>query len=109
MLQTNIDLNTKTALLTRIETSLTARVRIYARAADQGPDGPRAIGTDPTDYDGVILEVVTTPGQLAWDLSPMVVAMNMDDDDTFPITISNLSGAPAADIIVTLTFLPLES
>lgn len=98
----------KTCLLTRIATDHPARVRLYERVADVVLDAARAIGTDPTEFDGVILEVVTSPGELAWDLSPQVVAMNMDNNHTYGLTVTNLSGA-GADITTTFTILPLES
>lgn len=96
--------------LLRVQTDAAARVRLYATAADRTADASRPVGTDPTADHGVILDHVTTVGDLDWRLSPIVDGSSMDAPPVANIAaaITNRSGA-ARTISVTLTFVPTEA
>lgn len=84
------------------------RVRLYMTAAARDADAARAIGTDPADDSGVILEVVrTAAGSIH--LSPQTIGSNFDTPPVNKIyyRVQNRSGAAAA-VTVTLTNQPLE-
>lgn len=89
----------------RVETDIPARVRLYATAAQQAADAARAIGTDPAGNHGVVLEVVTEVGNLAYALSPIPHGFSMEavPSANIPITVTNLSGATGT-VAVTLTY-----
>jgi hypothetical protein len=99
----------KSFLLFSITTDKNARVRLYSTAAYAAADLSRAIGTDPAGEHGLIVEVVTTSGNRAIDLSPLVHGANLELEPTAAIAanITNLSGA-AATITATFTCLVLE-
>ena len=93
----------------RVATSAPAWVRAYNSAAAQALDAARAIDAYPSGGSGLVLDVVTTPGQLSIDLTPMGQAANLEAVPVpdYHLTIRNLSGA-AQTITVTLTKLTIE-
>lgn len=100
----------KSFRLLAIETSVAARVRLYATPGDRTADAARPIGTDPTGDHGVILDHATTPGDTEWRFSPLVDGSSMEDppEANIAAAITNISGSTAS-IAVTLTFLELEA
>jgi hypothetical protein len=79
--------------LLKVETDISARVRVYDSTTSRTADAARAVGTDPTGVHGVILDVVTTPSILEWWLSPVVDGYTENAGDTVPLAITNLSGS----------------
>ena len=79
--------------LLKVETDIATRVRVYDSTASRTADAARAIGTDPSGVHGVVLDLVTTPSDLAWWLSPVVDGYTANADDTVPLAITNLSGS----------------
>lgn len=92
----------------RIETDRAARVRVYSSTADRTADASRPVGTDPTGDHGVLLDFVTTVGELDWRLTPAVDGYTEDGTDQVPVAIGNLSGA-ASTVQVTLTLVRTEA
>ncbi len=99
----------KGCMVLRIQTSAAVWVRVYSTAAYQTADSARAQTTDPTGEHGVLLEAITTSGNLTLDLSPAALCYSLESSPgaTVHLTITNLSGSTAA-ITVTLTVLPVE-
>ena len=97
---------TPSFIATKITTDRPARVRLYPTSAQMMADANREPGTDPdSDVDhGVMLDVVTIPGELDWELTPKPVIFGRGTpvEDIF-ITIDNLSGVTAV-VAVTLTY-----
>lgn len=91
--------------VSKIQTDVPARVRLYATAAQRDADVSRAIGTDPTGDHGLLLEYVTTASQLTGTLTPVVDGYSLESTPStgIPITITNLSGA-AGSVTTTLTY-----
>jgi hypothetical protein len=100
----------KSFRILQVETDVAARVRLYATPGDRTADAARPIGTDPTGDHGVILDHVTTPGDLEWRMSPTVDGSSMEATPVAGIAaaITNLSGATDT-VQVTLTYVPTES
>lgn len=85
-----------------LETDIAARVRLYVSTTARDADATRAIGTDPADDSGVLMDVVTTGSTLNFQLSPVVdgwVATGV----AIPITVTNLSGSTDT-VAATLTY-----
>jgi hypothetical protein len=95
--------------LLKITTSVGARVRLYATAAQQAADLSRAIGTDPTGNHGLMFEFVTTGALLTAVLSPMIDGVNTETTPvtTIPLTVTNLSGSTGT-VAVTLGYQQTE-
>lgn len=93
--------------LLKVETDIAARVRAYTDTASRTADAARAVGTDPTDEHGVILDFVTVAGNLAWWLNPVVDGYTTAGTDTVPLIITNLSGSTDT-VTVTLTWIRSE-
>lgn len=88
-----------------ISTTVPARIRVYKSTAQRDADLNRAIGTDPSGDHGLLLEAVTTAGQLSWQVSPGVyvpVAVPQ-----VPVTVTNLSGGSTA-VVVNFTAIAME-
>lgn len=88
-----------------ISTSAPVRVRLYTTVEKRDADLARAIGTDPTGDHGLLFEVVTTTGQLSYQVSPGVYIST--DSPTVPVTVTNLSGS-AQTVTVTISAIVLE-
>lgn len=93
----------------RIKTSSPARVRLYDSDAGQAGDVARAIGVDPGDGSGVILEFVSTSGLLTATLSPLVSGTSTEftPSKRIPITVTN-TDTSSTPITVTLTWIEEE-
>jgi hypothetical protein len=96
-------------VLSKVETSASARVVIYSDASSRTNDSARAEGVVPSAGSGVIAEVITS-GTQAKLVSPAVIGYNNDDPTSTDIyaRISNKSGV-STDISVTLSILQLEN
>lgn len=95
----------------RVETSAPARFRLYTSAAYRTADAARGIGTLPEgapNEHGLLIEVVTTEGNLTLDLAPAVLGWSAENSVNLPFALANLSGAAAA-LTVTMTFIALEA
>jgi hypothetical protein len=88
----------------RIATDRPARVRIYTDPTKRDADASRVIGADPTGNHGLLLEVITTAAILSLDLSPEVMASNLEAVPTanMPITITRLDTGGSHTVTVTL-------
>lgn len=84
-----------------IVTDRAARVRLYVSTASRDADVARAIGTDPADDSGVLMDVVTTASTLDFQLSPVVDGW-IASGVAIPITVTNLSSAHT--VATTLTY-----
>lgn len=93
--------------LLKVETDRAARVRVYDSSASRTADASRPVGTDPSGVHGVILDLVTTAGSLAWWLSPVVDGYTADASDSVPLSVTNLSGSTAT-VEVVLTWVRSE-
>jgi hypothetical protein len=95
--------------ISKIVTSVPARVRLYATAAKRDADATRAIGDDPTGDHGLMLEYITATGLLSAALSPMVDGYSLEatPSEDIPYTITNLSGGNSP-VTVTLTWQKTE-
>lgn len=91
-----------------VATDRAARVRAYASAADRTADASRPPGTDPTGDHGVLLDVVTTSGDLDWRMTPAVDAYTDDETSNVPVAVTNMSGA-SHTVQVTLTLIRTEN
>lgn len=93
----------------RVRTNRPARVRIYANAAARTADAARAVGVAPTGDHGLLLEYITTSGDLDWAVAPAIVGYNLESPITAiaAVRITNLDVA-AGDTTVTITAIPQE-
>jgi hypothetical protein len=93
-----------------LATNYPAWVRIYSSVAARTADSGRAIDTDPTGEHGVLLEVLTTTGNLIIDLAPAAMCYSLEDEPSvdLPITITNKDSQQRA-ITVTVTALGVEA
>lgn len=90
-----------------VSTDIACRVRLYTTTTARDADITRVPGTDPTGNHGVMLDVVTTAGLLALDLSPAADCYLPGTAGTVPYTIDNLSGSEDT-VTATLTYLRTE-
>ncbi len=99
----------KTCMAIRIATDYPAWVRVYSSAAAQSADASRAIDEDPEGEHGVLLEVLTTSGNLSIDLAPAAICFSLEDSPgaNVPITVTNKDSTERA-ITVTVTVVPIE-
>jgi hypothetical protein len=93
----------------RLATNRAARVRLYTTTAKRDADTARAVGVTPTGDHGLVLDVVTTSGVLALDLSPTVDGWDAKatPDGAIPIRVTNLDNVTGT-VNVTLTYLRTE-
>ena len=100
----------KTYVLSKVQTSHPAWVRIYSDGTSRTNDATRLEGYDPLPGSGVIAEVITTSGNLTQLITPGVVGFNNDvvTTSTVYMNVTNKSGLTAA-VSVTLSLLQLES
>lgn len=87
-----------------VSTSLSARVRLYATAAQQAADVGRAIGIDADPANGVLLDYATVGGR-SFVLSPFVDGASLETTPVanIPMTVTNLS-ATTGPIDVTVGY-----
>lgn len=100
----------KTYILSKVETTNPAWVRIYSDAASRTADASRTVKEDPLPGSGVIAEVITTSGSLTQLITPGVIGFNNDSPTTATVYVSiyNTDTVDRA-IGVTLTLLQMES
>lgn len=99
----------KSYRIIRLATDRAARVRLYTTLAKRDADASRPIGTMPTGDHGLVIEFVTTAGDLDWDTSPVVDGSDgkVAPDGVIPFTVTNLSGATST-VACTLTWIATE-
>lgn len=92
-----------------VETSVPARVRLYDTDAHRYTDSTRPIGTDPVGEHGVMMDMITEPGNLLYTSNPAIDGYNNEDPISvnIPITVTNLD-LGSAIVTVTLTYLRTE-
>jgi hypothetical protein len=95
----------KNYLISNISTDVPARVRVYLSTATRDADEARAVGVDPTDDHGVMVDLVTTVGELSWSMSPSVAGHCAT---VAGISVTNLSGSTDT-VTVTFTEFVLEA
>lgn len=88
--------------IVKVQTDRAARVRVYTDTAARTADTARAIGTDPDDGAGVLLDLVTTAGLLTVALSPVVDGW-LASGTAVPIAVTNLSGS-SSTVATTFTY-----
>lgn len=93
--------------LLRIATDRAARIRLYTSTAARTADTSRPAGTDPTGDHGVMLDMVTTSGDLDWGLSPAVDGYLDTVGTAVPFAVTNLSGSTGT-VTVDLTWVQTE-
>lgn len=100
----------KTYVLSKVETSHAAWVRLYSDNTSRTNDATRLEGYDPLPGSGVIVEVITTSGNLTQLITPGVIGFNNDTLTTTTVymNVTNKTGSSAA-VSVTLSLLQLES
>lgn len=84
-------------VLLAVSTNFAARVRVYASQSYRGADADRPSNVAPSGDHGLLLELITTPTDLDWTLSPMVFAGILDEGEpnTY-ISVTNLSNIAQA-------------
>lgn len=92
-----------------LNTDRQARVRAYTDGEASAADQARALGTDPTGDHGVLLDFRTTTDDLAWKLTPVVDAHNMQDpvENATTLILTNLDGT-TEDVTVAFLYIPTE-
>jgi len=101
----------KSYLLQKVQTNVPSWVRIYSDSTNATNDvANRHEGYDPLPGAGVIVEVITTAGNLTQLITPGVLGFNNDaiPATTIYLAATNKSGS-ASTVTVTLTLLQLES
>ena len=99
----------KSYMVTKVQTTYPAWVRIYTDATGRSNDFYRDISVDPSPDSGVVLEVVTTSGGLSKVIAPGVLGFNNDSPTsaTLYVSVTNNDVVSRATQ-VTLTLLQLE-
>jgi len=104
--QTSTIAMSRSYAVSKVQTSVAARVRLYATTEKRDADISRAPGNAVFGNHGLYLDVVTTAGELIWFVTP--VAIGRCDTSAVPITVTNLSGSTNS-VTITLTTLSLET
>lgn len=92
----------------RLEINRPARVRLYPTIAQRDADLIRGIGVKPKGNSGRLLEVVTFPGGLTWDMNPTVDLASADPaDPTFFSSVTNLDSV-TGPVVTTYTYVRTE-
>jgi hypothetical protein len=100
----------KTYMLSKVQTSHAAWVRIYSDSTSRTNDAARTEGNDPLPGSGVIAEVITTASSLTQLITPGVIGFNNDVPTTTTVYLSVTNKDTVSRTIdVTLTLLQLES
>jgi len=95
------------ARVINLATTVAARVRVYADTTSRTADAARAVGVEPNSANALLLEVITTSGDLSVWLSPSADLHTADGGTDFPALVQNLSGGAVA-VGTTFTYLPTE-
>jgi hypothetical protein len=77
--------------LLNVDTTFPCRVRLYANDTKQTDDAIRAPLAYPPEDHSVILDVITSPSRLSFDLNPVVDGFTSDGEAIVPLTVTNLS------------------
>lgn len=101
----------KTYLLQKVATNVPAWVRIYSDSSSRTNDvNNRHEGSDPIPGAGVIVEVITTAGNLTQLITPGVIGFN---SESTPVPVIYMAAtnksASTTPVVVTLTLLQLEN
>lgn len=97
-------------VLSKVQTSVPAWVRIYTDSASRSSDLTRAEGNDPIPGAGIIAEVITTSGALTQLITPGVVGFNNDSPTTSTIYLQVTNKHTGASTVsVSLVLLQLEA
>lgn len=92
----------------KLETNRPARVRLYPTIAQRDADISRGVGVKPAGNSGRLLEVVSYPGALVWDMNPTVdLAASDPGDPTFFATVTNLDSVTGT-VVTTYTYVRTE-
>jgi hypothetical protein len=92
----------------RLATNRPARVRLYPTIAQRDADLSRGVGVRPKGNSGRLLEMVTYPGALEWDMNPTVDLASMyKDDPTFFSAVTNLDSVTGS-VVTTYTYVRTE-
>ena len=99
----------KTYVLSNVQTSAPAWVRIYTNASSRAADASRNPDNDPIPGSGIIAEVTTTPSKLSQPITPGIIGFNTDSPvgNTVYIAVTNRSDI-TQEITVTLLLSALE-
>lgn len=97
----------KSSLISKIETSVPAWIRLYSTTGYRSGDYSRLVTVDPTGEHGVMLEVLTTTNNKILDLAPPIICYNADGVNNIYGTVKNLS-AGTTTIGISITRLILE-
>lgn len=99
----------KSYRLIRIVTDRPARVRLYTTSAKRDADSPRTAGSMPTGDHGLVVDLVTTSGDLDWDLSPVVDGSDgkTTPNGSIPYIVTNMSGVTST-VTATLYWIATE-
>jgi len=94
----------------KLVTDKPAWVRVYSKPSYQSADSGRGQTSDPAGEHGVLLECITTSGNLELDLAPAAMIYSLDGAQTTQVnvTVKNLDSTAGA-ITVTLTSVGLEA
>jgi hypothetical protein len=84
-----------------VQTDIPARIRLYASEEQRAADAERKIGRDPVGDHGLLFELISTPQQLSYSLSPKVDFATDDGSSNYYAAVTNRSLEPGA---VTTTF-----
>lgn len=106
--ETSIINLSKTCDILKVVTDYPARVRLYLTSAQRDADAVRPVELYPSGTHGMVLEVVTTNGELAINLAPIPTWASTDGTVVAYLTVTNLSGATVA-ITTTFTILAVEN
>lgn len=100
----------KTYMISKIQTDNPSWVRIYSDSTSRSNDLSRSSTVDPLPGSGVIVEVITTSGNLTQLITPGVIGFNNDSTPTeqMYLAITNTDSS-TRDINVTITLLQLET
>lgn len=92
----------------RLATNRPARVRLYPTIAQRDADINRAPGIKPKGNSGRLLEVITYPGALEWDMNPTAdLASSATEDPTFFSSVTNLDSV-TGPVVTTYTYVRTE-
>lgn len=92
----------------KLVTNRPARVRLYPTIAQRDADLSRGVGVKPSGNSGRLLEVVTYPGALSWDMNPTVdLAASDKTDPTFFASVTNLDSVTGS-VVTTYTYVRTE-
>ena len=89
----------------RIESDVPATIRLYTSAAARTADSGRGLGVPvPAGIEGLVAEIQTTGGNLAFDNSPTIAYINMEavqNDDVYVLVFNESGGNSAVQVTLT--------